>query len=762
MSNLPYVGLRPFQSEDTAIFFGREQHTEALLTQIKQQHLIVLTGYSGGGKTSLINAGLIPRLQKGTLIPEGAHWKIAKMQPGERLFANLTAALSAENVFGGDFYLDFKTVESNPAILHEILAADPSPSGSQLLIICDQFEDIFRYPTLETAEFIKLLLASSKPYTLPSGELSNAIYVLLTLRTEFLDEYESFASLAEEMDKAVYQLPGLNREQLQTVIEQPALTFDGEVEPELVLQILEDADQKQVPLPLLQQVLWSLWSRSNDKKLTIFDYFSLGGLNQVLSHHAELIYQSLSNEQQRIAKTLFKSLLVADDKQAVIVQPLKLFEVAELANVNWQAVKDVVELFRKEGQGILLPASPASLSSDTSLDIAYDNFVRQWPRLKDWSDEETKAAESYALLVDGARNFQNNAGDLLRSPVLEQLWQWYEETKPSAAWAKRYAGNFDSAIDFLQKSKYSAQFKKLALFVGGGIVLAGIGILTFNALSKPEAVSPSNQVVVVSSTPVSQPPPAEIQTKSIAPTIAVSEVQKVPPLEPTPVLKRAKTASEPVKVKPPEVTQPLLAGQTPDKKALLALSKRFPNKIQLLQEYKNLNLKDPALWHKLGDQLKHDSELSFNHQKRTAYSDAAIEAYQKAIDLDAMDYKAWFSLGDIHRVRIKARAYSANKESNRELAIAAYNKVASIYPKSEWAFYYLGSLYQQQKKFDEAIENYKKQLKNTPKHKFAWQYLASAYQKQNKLKEAIEAYQQDLKINPHNAEAKRQLKFLLK
>ncbi|NOT85052.1 MAG: tetratricopeptide repeat protein, partial [Methylococcaceae bacterium] len=652
------------------------------------------------------------------------------------------------------------TARENPHALHELLAADPSFGNNKLLLVCDQFEDIFRYPSIETAEFIKLLIASSKPYALASGELSNAIYVVLTLRADFLDDYELFSSLAEEVNKSTYELPGLNREQLHSAIEKPALLFDGTVEPELIVQLLDDADQYQVQLPLLQHALLSLWVKSVDKKLTIFDYFALGGLNHILSNHADQLYEALPKAQQSIAKALFKSLIVTGNKQRTVALRLKLSEVAAFANVSWQEVATVVDVFRQEGQGFLLPAAPVALSPDTLLDIAYYHSIQQWSRLNEWSFEETKAAEHYALLVDNMRNNQNHSAGLLRSPELEVLWQWYEETKPTASWAKRYGGDFNSAIDFLQKSKNTALFKKRALFAGAGIALASIGLLMFNTLSKTDVTPALTVQVAANSTPPSvlPPPLSKIKSPVTAAKIPVSATPETPLLKADAPLK---TASISAALSAKEASQPLASQPTVNKKTLSALNKRFPNKMQLLQEYKKLNLTDAEHWHKLGDQLTRQAGLARNHQTHQAINDAAIEAYQKSVDLNADDYKAWFNLGDIYRVRTEAVADAAFKESNRDKAITAYSKVANLYPSSDWAFYYLGALYQQQKKFDSAIENYKKQLANTPKHKFAWHYLASAYQKQNKFKAAIAAYQEDLKINPNNADAKKQLNFLL-
>jgi tetratricopeptide (TPR) repeat protein len=833
MSKLPYLGLRPFQREESNLFFGRRDHTDNLLAQLAQQYFLTVVGCSGSGKTSLIQAGLIPRLLEGTLIKPGANWQIAEMIPGTQPFANLTAALQAEQALGDSIRspsFNEDTLMRSTASLHELLAKYPLPRNGKLLIICDQFEDVFRHQNAETAHFIELLLASSKMHTLASGGLSSPIYVITLLRSDYLDRCGLFPNLATKMNSGLYYMPSLNREQLKAAIEKPAAMFGGEVEPELVTQLLADADHNLDQLPLLQHTLLSLWTHSNDKKLTIFDYFALGGLNQALSNHADQIYQSLTIEQQRITAILFKRLIEPTSKQHYLASPVKLSAVAALSNVHWQSVAAVVEAFRKEGQGVLLPAPPTLLSADTLLDLAYDSLTHQWERLRVWIEEEAKSAENYIRLADCARNYKNNSATLLHAPELDLLGQWYEETEPTAAWAKRYDGDFDAAIAFLRKSQKMAVFKKID-FLAGSIAFVAFAAFIYNILfsSEDQNTSPSNarMQVTQSETKLIKPDtakpraeiPAPLNDSKAKPTIAknAADAKKTPnlssakavkpelvqatlsssadqktsafnpqaalietkPIEP----KTAKPATSPVNapkttpataktarnaiaetsnLSPTEAAKPAVAQTTIDKNTLTDLTKRFPDKMQLMQEYKKLGLSDPALWHKLADQLKRQSELEPLPQKRAENGNAAIQAYQKAVDLNDHNYKAWFSLGDIYRVRAEATNDPALKENNRNNAIAAYRKVAALYPDSKWVFYYLGALYQEQKKFDEAIESYKKQLDITPDHKFAWHYLGSAYQKQNKFSEAIAAYQQDLKLNPNNADAKKQLQFLLK
>lgn len=716
MSKLPYVGLRSFQREEANVFLGRKHHVDDLLTLAAQQHFLAVVGTSGSGKSSFVHAGLIPCLLGGALAKSnGRGWHIVEMTPDDSPFANLAAALRAEGALGADFEtLPFEPelLKNNVHSLHELLAKHPLSSNGQLLIVCDQFEDLFRHPNAESADFVKLLIASSETHKLVSGTLSNAITVLIVLRADFLSDCNVYPELSTLVNKGIYHLPPLNHEQLKIAIEQPAVLFGGAVESDLVKQLLTDAEHNDDQLPLIQHTLLNLWTKSSDRKLKLFDYHALGGLKRILSNHADQIYLSLTNEQQKIARYLFKGLIEPTKKHRTIALPIKLSEVAALANVNWLGVAAVVEAFRQVGQEFLLPALPVPLSPNTLLDVAHDSVIRQWQRLNEWVAEEVQASEYYMRLNELALYNQNNPDAsevLVSSPELDMLWQWYDDTKPTAAWAKRYGGDFESAMALLQKSKKTADFKKNSLLAGGAAIMLLAATIGF-VLRSPE--EPANKTVTPSAkveptTTVKIPKPKSSPVAKAA-AIIEDKPKPVPPIADAIKVEKVEVIPPPVKI--PEViastSKPAVTTQSISKDALAEIVKRFPDKVQLLQEYKKINLTDVAAWDKLADFFRLQTETG---------------------------------------------------SDNKELAITAYLKVVELKPDSKWAYFRLGELYDKQKQWDKAVENYQKQLKINPGHEFAWQYLADTYQKQNKYPDAVAAFKQALKIKPNNETVKKQL-----
>jgi energy-coupling factor transporter ATP-binding protein EcfA2 len=268
MNRQPYIGLRAFSREEQALFFGREQHSNELIQRLNEQHFLAVVGDSGCGKSSLIKAGLIPSLQAGFLAGAGSHWRIVETRPTNEPFANLAKALCEE--LGKDYetaLVSNQFLTRSPFSLHELLAIKPLPNNAKLLIVCDQFEELFRYGkqqsnSEEAAAFAALLLASANPYPLASGEMSNSVYVILTMRSDYLGNCAQFAGLAEAINQGLYLTPRLNRQQLRDAIERPALVCNGKVEPALLVRLLAETGNDADQLPLLQHLLMRLWDNA--------------------------------------------------------------------------------------------------------------------------------------------------------------------------------------------------------------------------------------------------------------------------------------------------------------------------------------------------------------------------------------------------------------------------------------------------------------------------------------------------------------------
>ncbi len=513
MSAFPYPGLRPFKRDESDIFFGRQEHTDQLIDRLTEAHFIAVVGPSGCGKSSLVRTGLLATLDK----ENPGQWRIVEMRPGNHPFQELATKLLSEKA------LEFPSVPTptqlqtrlrrGPLSFHEILDDHPLPDDTSLLLVIDQFEELFR-PFKETNSkspdskneamaFVKLLL---------TGSQHPLVYVVITMRSDFIGDSAIFSGLPEAINQGIFVVPRLNRTQLQEVIEQPARKFNGEIEPILVNHLLNEMRNDPDQLPVLQHALMRMWNLAkkdgdSGKNTTLVSekhYEQIGELDHALSKHANEIYESLSHPQQTIAKVLFRLLSDYKPDQRDTRRPVKLSEVAELASVTCEEVKTVVENFRQPGRNFLMPFPDKILDSDTTLEISHESFIRGWDKLKAWAKEEYDFAEEYRRLEERACRWNQGEEELLRGSTLARFIDWWNRAKPTPAWAKRYGGDFELTKRFLkdseaqQRAKAKEQeklkrTKKLLVGVTIGLLVA-IGIARWFYLERNHAIALNTQL----------------------------------------------------------------------------------------------------------------------------------------------------------------------------------------------------------------------------------------------------------------------------
>jgi hypothetical protein len=330
------------------------------------------------------------------------------------------------------------------------LGIQPLVAGTRLLILVDQFEEMFRYHRTADAEadaFVALLLAAA---THPS------VYVVITMRSEFLGDCSLYPDLPEAINAGLFLTPSLSPEQMADAVQLPAQLpqFNGEVAPDLVRRLLSEARNRSDQLPLLQHALMRLWDRAGEEKyLSLKGLEDLGGLGGILNAHVDSIYEGLNFEQQRIARVLFRALTERSGEKRDTRRPAPLGEIAEVAEVAPDDVAAVVDVFRQPGRSFLMPPAGTKLKKDTVLDIAHEALIRQWQRLQQWTENEAEQAELYQRLEAGAQRWQDGKGALWIDPDLQYALKWRDERKPTGRWATRYGGDFDLAMRFLDASR---------------------------------------------------------------------------------------------------------------------------------------------------------------------------------------------------------------------------------------------------------------------------------------------------------------------
>jgi WD40 repeat protein len=478
MSAFPYPGLRAFRRDEADIFFGRDEQVDQLLEKLRTSRFLAVIGASGCGKSSLVKAGMIAALETGFLASAGTRWRIAEMRPGNRPLHNLSEALIHHTALGYqtskelDMAFLYATLKRGPLGLVEVLQERALPDRTSLLLLVDQFEEIFRYARTggmdEADAFVALLLATAK-HDVP-------VYVVITMRSDFLGDCALFMGLPEALNQSQFLTPRLTRDQRAEAIIGPASVFGDKVEPALLNHLLNDMGGGPDQLPLMQHVLMRMWTRANQSSLphpmpvssrgalltsarertislSLEDYQGVGGLSGALSSHADKAFDELSDAQQCIAKVLFRCLSERGTDKRDTRCPMRLGTVAEVADVSCEDLAEVVEVFRRPSRSFITPSVETPLNADTILDIGHESLIRQWTRMNEWVEQEVNSATTYRRLEETARLWKSGNAALWGPPDLDIALDWKKREKPSAAWAARYGGNFDLAMGFLESSE---------------------------------------------------------------------------------------------------------------------------------------------------------------------------------------------------------------------------------------------------------------------------------------------------------------------
>jgi hypothetical protein len=468
----PFPGLRPFKIEEHYLFFGREGQSEEVITRLRKQHFLALIGTSGSGKSSLIRAGLLPYLYGGFMVNAGSSWRIATFRPGKDPIGRLARALNQLEVLGSGQRT--REESDRDAILLEIMLRRSGlglieavrrarlPESENLLIIVDQFEELFRFdkaaiPTLQQdddAAFVKLLLEATDQTEYP-------IYVVTALRSDFIGDCARFRNLPEAVTSGPYLIPWMTREEQRSAIVEPVKVAGASITSRLVNRLLNDAGENPDRLPILQHALrrtWDYWREHlhDSQPIDLEHYEAVGGMEHALSRHADEAYEELPDERsRRIAKRMFQALTEKGADKRGVRRPVSAGRIADIAGVDPDEVMAVAEYFRRPDRGFLVSrqTGEAKPENDQILDISHESLISGWDRLRKWVDEEADSARIYKRLADRAEEHAKGHADLMRNPDLQKTLEWREANQPNAAWTERYHPAFDLAIKFLEESQ---------------------------------------------------------------------------------------------------------------------------------------------------------------------------------------------------------------------------------------------------------------------------------------------------------------------
>lgn len=470
----PFPGLRPFTLSDSHLFFGREGQVDEILLKLYKNRSVTIMGYSGSGKSSLMNCGLIPVLYGGFMTETGPHWKIITIRPGTSPIENIAKATVNFLVDEGRIAIEDKRIHR--AIINSVLRNSSQGlielskylqayTHENIFFLVDQFEELFRFKHSDTENanealaYVNLMLEAVAQRNVP-------VYLALNMRSDFIGECAAFPGLTQLINTSNYLVPQMQREQKRMAIEGPVAVGGGRISPRLIKRLLSDIGDNQDQLPILQHALmrtWDYWvaNREPGEPMDIRHYNAVGRIGQALSLHANEAFDELNTQERHIAEILFKTLTEKNTEGLEMRRPARISDVAELTQATDDQVIAVVEQFRKPGRSFLMPGMQVDLKPTTQVELSHESLMRIWTRLSAWVEEEYESAQMYRRVSDAAAMYQIGKTSLWSPPDLQLALNWQKKQNPTRQWAQRYDIAFERAIVFLDTSRitYEAELK---------------------------------------------------------------------------------------------------------------------------------------------------------------------------------------------------------------------------------------------------------------------------------------------------------------
>jgi hypothetical protein len=488
-SDNPYPGLRAFEPDEAELFFGRERETDELRRRLRATRFLAVVGSSGSGKSSLVRCGLIPSLHAGFMAGTGSSWRVAITRPGSDPIGGLTDALDRADVLGTDAahahtrrtVLDVTLRDSSLGLAEAVRQAQ-LPAGDNLLIVVDQFEELFRFRRSraaraggdDAAAYVRLLIEASRQEHLP-------IFLAITMRSEFIGECLTFDWLPEAINAGQYLIPRMSRDALRAAIAAPAALRGATIAPRLIARLLNEVGDDVDRLPVLQHALmrtWDAWAgdHTGDEPIDIGHYEAIGTMTEALSRHADEAYAELGTPaERRIAERLFKTLTETTAEGHGVRRPTGVQRLADVCGTSIRGLEGVIDRFRAPGRAFLQPPAGVPLQPPDVIDISHESLMRLWTRLATWVREEGRAVDIYRRLSRSAAQHAAGEASLWRPPELTLGVRWLRDTGPAASWAGEPAA-FEQAMRFLQRSRQAHLLRLTVTVIGvAAAVMLAIG-----------------------------------------------------------------------------------------------------------------------------------------------------------------------------------------------------------------------------------------------------------------------------------------------
>ncbi|MFM6213376.1 MAG: WD40 repeat domain-containing protein, partial [Planktothrix sp.] len=469
----PYQGLYHFSPENAEYFFGREVFVEELFQYTETRNFIPILGASGSGKSSVILAGLVPKLVK------IGHWQFTHFRPGNDPFHALAQALVplyVKNLDETDHIAQARKLagyfQDNTVPLSDVFSTiQRNHPNNRILLIADQFEELYTLCNDEQTrrQFLDLLLTTFKSF---AEQSSLSTILVATMRADFLGNALSYRPLVDVLQKNDIKLGPMNETELRDIIEKPAQKLGVSFESGLVERILDDVDKEPGNLPLLEFALTELWSKRKGKQLTHNAYQEIGAVSGALTGYADSQFSKLTEQQQQQVRRIFVQLVRpgagTEDTRRVATK-------AELNDTNWNLVKQLAD-------ARLVVTSRTVITWDNSqqqtlikeqetVEVVHEALIRNWGQLRQWmaTDREFRTwQERLRTAMNYWQEKNRDQGLLLRGAALVQASEQLQTRRDELSQDEQ------EYIQLSQQDQKRQRQRTIGLLTAGFLTISGI------------------------------------------------------------------------------------------------------------------------------------------------------------------------------------------------------------------------------------------------------------------------------------------------
>ncbi|MFQ5407425.1 MAG: BTAD domain-containing putative transcriptional regulator [Anaerolineales bacterium] len=458
----PYRGLYAFRDEDAPYYFGRETFVAGLVEAVEHAPLVAVVGPSGSGKSSVVFAGLIPRLR------DAGDWQVVTFRPGADPFRALAVALAPllplDRTNGARAWAD-SLAGSQSAFSGAIGRVLESNSQRKLLLVVDQFEELYTLCTDRQTrrDFLDALLAA-----VASQQFSphHTFRCALTLRADFMGRALAYRPMADALQNADRMLGPMTREELGRAIENPATTLGVSFEPGLVERMLDDVGHEPGNLPLLEFALAQLWERPERRTLTHAAYEAIGRVQGALAHHAEEVFIALDEGDRTRAQQVFLQLVQPGDQTE---DTRRVATRSELGADKWQRA-----IALADARLVVTGRDP---SGEEVAELAHEALIGGWGRLRSWMDADRSFRAWQERLRAALQQWQasaRDAGALLRGAPLVEAQDWLAKRADDLAPDEQEFIDASAALQARRRAERERARRRVVVGLGTGLLVTAL------------------------------------------------------------------------------------------------------------------------------------------------------------------------------------------------------------------------------------------------------------------------------------------------